>query len=317
VHRTEDTADCPDARALADKVAEQMHRVALSPATDGAAGGLDVQIYRSEAGYTAVVQSGGKTRTLSDKGSTCGGLAAALAVSIAVMLDTEPLPPAPDPPPPPPPPPIAPEPPPAIVTRVTPESRRPRPSFEDDRFTEPRRFRIALAAGPTLTDGLLRPLAAGIVGELELRFGRFSVGAGVLALPSQTISYGAGQVTLGLTTGVLHGCAAPVSIGGSQLAGGEDEAIRFALCIDGVGGAIRGVGQGYKVDRTSSLPWASAGASALFVQRIWGPLSWGARVWVLFPLVKQSFVVDNGGGTAFAPSSVGGALDLGLRVSIW
>jgi hypothetical protein len=260
-----------------------------------------------------VVQSGGKTRTLSDKGSTCGGLAAALAVSIAVMLDTDPLPPAPDPPSPPSPPPIALEPSPAPVA---PAPRPPRPSFEEDRFTEPRRFRVAIAAGPTLTDGLLRPLAAGIVGELELRFGRFSVGMGVLALPSQTISYAPGQVTLSLTTGVLHGCAAPVSIGGSQFAGGEDEAIRFALCIDGVGGSIRGAGQGYKTDSTSSLPWASAGASALFVQRLWGPLSWGARAWLLFPLVKQSFVVDNG-GTAFAPSSVGGALDLGLRVSIW
>src|SRR5580700_3795505 len=91
VHRTEDSADCPDADALAAAVAQQMKRPALDPGASGR--GLDVQIYRSEAGYTAVIQAGGKTRQLSDRGPTCEGLAAALAVSIAVMLDAEPLPP--------------------------------------------------------------------------------------------------------------------------------------------------------------------------------------------------------------------------------
>src|SRR3954463_2852816 len=67
VHRTDDAADCPDARALAALVARHRKRPALDPldappsaaASDPRAPapepGLDVQIYRSEQGYTAVV----------------------------------------------------------------------------------------------------------------------------------------------------------------------------------------------------------------------------------------------------------------------
>lgn len=314
VHRTEDTADCPDARGLADRVAEQMRRPALVPLAEPVAGadrGLDVQIYKSSEGYTAVIQAGGKTRQMSDKGPSCGGLAAALAVSIAVLLDTEPLPPAPDLPPPPAPP-STPVP---LVTAWSPPPA-PLPPTTDDRPSDVRRFRVALAVSPVITVGVLRSFAGGVASEIELRFGRFSVAAGVFALPGQTIDFPPGQVTISLVTGLLRGCVAPVSIGGSTLAGGEDESIRFALCVDTMAGAIRGVGQGFSPDRTLSLPWASAGTSALFAQRIWGPLSWGARAWLVIPFLKQSFFVDNL-GTAFAPASVGGALDIGLRVSIW
>jgi hypothetical protein len=193
---------------------------------------------------------------------------------------------------------------------------QPAPPPVDDRPSDVRRFRVALALSPVVTVGVLQPFAGGVDSELELRFGRFSVAAGVFALPGQSIDYAPGQVKVSLVTGLLRACVAPVSIGGSTLAGGEDESIRFALCVDGLAGAIRGVGQGYPIDRTTTLPWASAGPSALFAQRIWGPLSWGARAALLIPLLKQSFFVDNL-GTAFAPASVGGALDIGLRVSIW
>ncbi|APR83738.1 Hypothetical protein A7982_09087 [Minicystis rosea] len=313
VHRTEDTADCPDARALADKVAEQMHRPALTPLAEvvpGAERGLDVQIYKSSEGYTAVIQAAGKTRQLSDKGASCGGLAAALAISIAVLLDTEPLPPAPELPPAPPV-----EPPPPALPAV-PELVLPPPPIDDERPSDVRRFRVAIAASPVITAGMLRPFAGGITSEIEIRFGRFSIAGGAFALPGQTVDYAPGQVKLSLTTGLLRGCVAPISIGGSTSGGGEDEAIRFAICLDTLAGAVRGAGQGYKTNKTLSLPWAEVGPSALFAQRIWGPLSWGARAMLVIPVLKQSFFVDNL-GTAFAPSPVGGALDAGLRVSIW
>ena len=314
VHRTDDTADCPDARALAVLVAGHMKHPALAPGdvSPGPDRGLDVQIYRSDQGFTAVIQAGGKTRQLSDKGPTCGGLTAALSVSIAVMLDTEPLPPEPEPPPPPPSSPSAPEaaepplaPPPSPSPSPSPPSPSPPPL--DDRLPDVHRFHVSLAASPVVTDGILRPFAAGIVSELEVRFGRFSVGGGVFALPGQTIAYAPGQVTMALTTGFLRACGTLV---------GDGESLRLALCVEPFGGAVRGVGQGYRVDRTLSLSWAAAGTSAGFHQRIAGPLSWSARASLLIPLLKQSFLVDNV-GTAFTPAPVGGALDLGLRVSIW
>lgn len=121
VHRTADSLDCPDAWTLAGLVARHMKRPALEPLDEARAplpphargGGpqssLDVQIYRSEEGYTAVVQtevaatspqaprgSRLKARQLSDRGATCAGLAAALSITMAILLDTEvPLPPPP------------------------------------------------------------------------------------------------------------------------------------------------------------------------------------------------------------------------------
>lgn len=295
-------------------VAEQMRRPALAPAGEASLGvgrGLDVQIYKSAEGFTAVIQASGKTRTLSDKGATCGGLSAALSVSIAVLLDTEPLPPEPDPPPPAP----APAPPPPAIATTPAPITTPPPLPIDERPSDVRRFRVAIAASPMVTTGLLRPFAGGLAADLEFRFGRFSIAGGVIALPGQTIDFPPGTVDLSLTSGTLRGCVAPVSIGGSPTPG-EDESLRFALCVDAMAGAIHGAGQGYRPDRASTLPWAAAGASALFAQRIVGPLSWSARVSLVIPLLRQSFFVDDV-GTAFQPASVGGALDAGLRVSIW
>lgn len=304
VHRTDDTNDCPDANALAALVAEQMKRPALAPAagSPGPDRGLDVQIYKSEAGYTAVIQAGGKTRQLTDQGTSCRGLAAALSVSLAIMLDTEPLPPEPEPPPParaPEPP--APEPPPPAPPAPAP------PPPADERPSDVRRFRVTIAAAPVVTAGVLQPFATGIAGELEIRFGRFSVGAGVFSLFDRSFAFGPGQVSLSLNAGLVRGCATVV---------GDADALRLALCLAPFAGAVRGAGDGYTVNRVTTHAWAAAGVSALFTQKIVGPLSWGARAELLIPLLKSQFSVDNV-GTAFSASPVGGALDAQLRVTIW
>jgi hypothetical protein len=319
VHRTEDSADCPDADALAAAVAQQMKRPALDPGASGR--GLDVQIYRSEAGYTAVIQAGGKTRQLSDRGPTCEGLAAALAVSIAVMLDAEPLPPEPEPEPSPAPPapaplgrpetlPPNPQPlPPAAGGRGAGTAVAPPPDDCDDRGTVSagRRFHVSLAVGPVITAGVLHAFAGGVTAEAQIRFGRFSVGAGALALPGQTYAYMAGQVHLDLASGFVRGC-------GAILADGD--ALRLALCAAPYAGAVRGVGSGFLSNRSASQAWAAAGASLLFDQHIWGPIGWGARAELVIPLLKTSFSVENV-GEAFTPAAVGGALDAELRLTIW
>jgi hypothetical protein len=304
VHRTEDSSDCPDARTLAALVADQMKHPALDAAFDmppGSDAGLDVQIYRSGQGFTAVIQAGGKTRQLTDTGATCAGLAGALAVSIAVILDTEPPPPPPEPPAAPPP-----------KARVSHTSSSPSPAPEPadpalhEPDAEPPRVRISLAAAPVVTVGLLQGFAGGVTGEVELRFGRFTVAGGVLALPGQSYGYQGGQVSLDMTVGVLRGCGI--------VAG--DEPLRFVLCLEPMAGAVRGNGTGFVTDKSTTLPWGALATSALFQQKIWGRLSWGARSELIIPLVKTSFVLDNV-GTAFAAAPVGGAWNIELRVSIW
>lgn len=319
VHRTEDVSDCPDARTLAGLVAQQMKRPALEPAFDLPPGddrGLDVQIYRSGQGFTAVIQAAGKTRKLSDKGSTCEGLAGALAISIAVLLDTE-LPPDPDPSPP------SPAPAPALPPGPPPDARgaaakrasSPPASSSSGEWPQPapedpgppsRKVRVSLSAAPVITVGLLQGFAGGVASDVELRIGRFTVGAGVMVLPGVTYAWSSGQVKLDMTTGMIRACG---------IVAGDDP-MRFVLCVEPMAGALHGSGQGFPVDRTTTLPWGAVSASALFQQKIYGALSWGARASLVVPLVKASFSVDNV-GTAFSAAPIGGAWNAELRVSIW
>ncbi len=316
VHRTDDAAGCPDAYALAALVAAQMKRPALEPATEVPPDrGLDVQIYRSERGFTAVIRAGGKTHQLSDKGRACTSLAVALSISIAVLLDTEPLPPEPEPPPLPvaeprsQPLPLPAQPLPEVPSFSFSPSLPP-PSVDppaEDRVPLPHSSRVTLVAGPAATVGVLQSWAFGLTSEVEVRFGRFSVAAGALVLPGQTFNWEMGQLQLDLTAGLVRACTALTS---------EENPIRFAACLEPFGGTLRGSGRGFPTDWTSSLPWVALGTSALFEQHLWGPVSWGARAGLVIPLLKASFVVDNA-GTAFTPAPVGGEWDAQLRVSIW
>jgi len=180
------------------------------------------------------------------------------------------------------------------------------PPPADERDSAVRPIRVSLAASPVLTVGLLESFAGGFTSEVEVRVGRFSIAAGVMVLPGQSFTYLPGQVKLDLTAGLLHGCARVVG----------DDPLHLALCAGALGGALRGTGEGYGVDETTTLPWAAAETSAVFHQRIWGPLSWGARAALLIPLLKTSFMVQNG-GTAFNAPPIGGAWSAELRVSIW
>lgn len=307
VHRTDDALGCPDARALAALVAKQMKRPALQPAGQGPRGadrGLDVQIYRSERGFTAVIQAKGKTRQLSDRDATCRSLAEALAVSITVLLDTDPLPPEPEqlPPPPAPPPPVAPpsrppEPPSAVTD--TPE---PLPVEDLGRVTS----HGVLMVAPVITLGLLQSWSMAILSELDVRFGRFSIAGGVLILPGQPVAGAPGSGSLDLTAGLLRACATAV----------EREALRLALCLMSFAGSVRLHSMGLPAggSSTTTVPWAAAGTGALFEQRIWGPFSWGVRADLVIPFVKSAFTMTS---FDYNPAPAAGMWDVEFRVAIW
>jgi hypothetical protein len=133
------------------------------------------------------------------------------------------------------------------------------------------------------------------------------VAGGFVALPSQTFAFQGGLVSLDLIAGVLRGCAT---------AAGDGAAMRLSFCLEPYGGIMHGSGRGFQTDLTTTVPWGAVGTSAIFQQRIWGPLSWGGRAGLLIPPLKTSFMVDNV-GTAYAAPPVGGAWDTELRVSIW
>ena len=329
VHRTEDTADCPDSAALAARVDRHMKRPALRPRSDVGAPGkdrpsLDVQIYRSEAGYTAVVQTGEKTRQITDNGATCRGLADAMAITLAILLDTEvPLPPP------------EPAPPPAPPTTIPFTPRLPPMPLVDDKPTPtepakvspfplpPRTFRIVAGAGATAATGLLTRLTLGGTGHVGLGIGRiFSVEAGFLVLPTQTVPY-AGKVKgasptatptvdLELTSALFRLCATARLV---------SEETRAGLCAGALVGTIRGEGRGFVVNQTATDPWIAGNLGAIFEQTLFWRLSLVTRASVYVPILRRSFIVDNVDAAsdpqAFSPASVGAGLDAELRLSIW
>ncbi len=296
VHRSADTADCPDARALAARVAEELKRPALEAldaAPVGREAGLVIQIYQSSAGYTAVVQVGGKTRSLTDAGPTCGGLSAALAVSLAVLLDQEPPPPEPEPPP------KAPEP--------TPKEEAPPPPVPIEPPSDVRAVRVSVAVAPALSTGLLEPLAGGLTGDLELRGHRFSLSFGALWLPGQSFEYQGGTARLSLAAGALRGCAAVL---------GDRDARSLGLCAGGLAGALQGSGSGYAKNASVTLPWGAVTGGAFFEDHVAGPLSLAGRASTVVPVAKGSLLVG-GVGTAFSSPPVGALFEAELRVTIW
>ena len=331
VHRTDDTADCPDSAALAARVDRHMKRPALRPRTDAATPGkdrpsLDVQIYRSEAGYTAVVQTGEKTRQISDKGATCRGLADALAITLAILLDTEVPPPAPEPTPEPPPAaPIEPRGPatPLVETTPAPTPTPPEPAQIEPFSLPPRTFRVVAGAGATAATGLLTRLALGGTGHVGLGIGRvFSVEAGFLVLPTQTVPY-AGKVKgaaasatptidLQLTSALFRLCATARLV---------TEDTRAGLCAGALVGTIRGEGHGFVTNQSATDPWIAGNLGAIVEQQLFWRLSLVTRASVYIPILRRSFTVDDvdtaSDPQAFSPASVGAGLDAELRLSIW
>lgn len=325
VHRTDDTLDCPDADALAARVARHMGRPALDPGSARArlpAGpALDVQIYRSEEGFTAVVQTGKSTRQLSDKGASCAGLGEALSITLAILLDElpppPPAPPAPAPTPSPPPP-AAPPASPPVAAVTAPPSPAPAPAFTG----------LSLGASALSTVGTLaHPVSFAGSASLTLTLGRFfAVEAGALIFPTQTVPFpyavkrpaddttptSAQSVDLSLATGLLRGCVTfPLAAAGPRLGG----------CLGLLAGALHAQGQGFFVDKSSTDPWVAAEGAALFEHRLVWRLSLVTRAALLVPLARRALqvndVLDPARSTAFSPSPVGAALDLGLRLSIW
>ena len=185
------------------------------------------------------------------------------------------------------------------------QAPEPLPAREGDADLLPPRYRLTVAAAPVLTVGILQGFAGGVSGEVELRIGRFTVGAGVLALPGQSFSYSGGQVNLDLTAGMIRACAI--------LAG--DEPLRFVLCLDPMAGSMRGSGR-VRDQPELQLALGLGGHQRPLPAEIWGRLSWGARSELVIPLLKDSLMVNNL-GTAFTAAPVGGAWNVELRVSIW
>ncbi|MGK3961268.1 hypothetical protein WMF38_50455 [Sorangium sp. So ce118] len=275
---------------------------AVAPASaSGAAPEYAVHFFRNESTYTAILQAGGRARQLSSEpGAACDELVGALALTIAILLDSEATPatapaavaPAPVAPPPAPPPP-------------------PRPAPDWD---------VSAEIGAAGTVGMLDPLRPAVMGELSLRRRAWSAGLGAVWLPRQEIDITPGAASIGLVAGAARGCATIT---------GELDGFRLSACAASLLGAVHGAGKGFAQDREASAPWFAVGGSAIAEGPLFGTraLGWSARATLLVPIARARFTVDRRSGSeagapvtteaVLDPSPVGLLVGLGARVSIF
>src|SRR5262249_10799358 len=151
---------------------------------------IDIQI-QHDGGYTAVIQTGNRVRQISDPGPTCAGLADALALTVAILLDVSERAPPPNPPPP------------------AASSRAPT-TPADSRAYRPRSG--AATVLPRASASFSGGISAGVVetapvfelgGDLRLA-SRIGVGASALWIPTQGISYAQHEVDVWLAAATLR-----------------------------------------------------------------------------------------------------------------
>ncbi|WP_437498762.1 hypothetical protein [Sorangium sp. So ce1099] len=272
----------------------------------GAAPEYEVHFLRTGATYTAVLQAGGRTRQLSSEpGAACDELVGALALTIAILLDSEATPatapaavaPAP----------VAPAP--VLPAPAPPPPPRPAPGWD-----------VSAEIGAAGTVGMLDPLRPAVMGELSLRRRAWSAGLGAVWLPLQEIDVTPGAASIGLVAAAARGCATIT---------GELGGFRLSACAASLLGAVHGAGKGFTPDREASAPWFAVGGSAIAEGPLFGTraLGWSARATLLVPISRARFTVDRRSGSAadapvtteavLDPSPVGLLVGLGARVSIF
>ncbi|WP_437618459.1 hypothetical protein [Sorangium sp. So ce1151] len=272
----------------------------------GAAPEYEVHFLRTGATYTAVLQAGGRARQLSSEpGAACDELVGALALTIAILLDSEATPATASAP-------VAPAP--AAPAPVAPAPAPPPPP------RPARGWDVSAELGAAGTVGVLDPLRPAVMGELSLRRRAWSAGLGAVWLPGQEIEVTPGAASIGLVAAAARGCATIT---------GELDGFRLSACAASLLGAVHGAGKGFAPDREASAPWFAVGGSAIAEGPLFGTraLGWSARATLLVPVSRARFTVDRrSGGEAGAPvtteavldpSPVGLLVGLGARVSIF
>ncbi|MBK8252025.1 MAG: hypothetical protein IPK82_05090 [Polyangiaceae bacterium] len=293
VLRAPGAEDCVDASTLADRVMLLTGRRALKAAEGSATqGAFEVQILHSADGYTAIVLASGKSRQISDPGPSCENLSDALALTLAILVDSD----EPDP--------------------ITPPSGTATPS-PPVRIYVPPPIDQAQSVGPRLlispSFGLSSGLSGAIVPTLilvnDLRLiGPFSVLAGFTWMPAQDFPLGDGRLELQLMYGQIAGCASTWSFLGSARLGG---------CAQFNAGALRAKAIGYSGGTEEVVrPYTSFGLTGLLDIPVVGPLYWSTRLSVFLNVPQEAFAIRDV-GTAFDPPLVGFVVGTGASVKIF
>ncbi len=294
VQRTQRTVDCPDAEILAARVAAHMGRPAFDTTAFASESGYDVQIQREGDSYEAVVRTSerrDRVRTLSDPGPGCAGLADALSVTLAILLDQAAEPAAP---------------PSASAPSPGPRPFAPPPAAP---AVDREHFALSLQGAGTL--GPVERLAPAFVVDVEARpTPSFSLGISGFFPSSQTFDFAPGEVDVSLRFASLRGCY--VALGASS-----PSRASLALCPALALGSLKGAGRDYPISRSESRPWVALSAAVTASGTLFAPFGWVARVDGFLPVSDERFSIDGLPGVAYDPPPVGVAASLGLRLVVF
>lgn len=276
VENSGDAATCPDSDAL------RIRTLALGLPPTEPREALDIRVrFRRENGFFhATVTTAGRSsgeRELTDASTTCDALAAATAVTLAVLLDLRPY-----------------------------EGARPSsksaPAASASERGEPGLFRhAALHAHEDVAYGVLGPaFSVAFGGDARLRLSRIDVTLGGFASLERSVDLLPGTVEVGLAAGYLGFCVAALRASRLELGG----------CASFELGRFRGAGHGYYGNEERSALWlaGSIGATLAFeLSRHWA-VRLGAGM--VIPFQQQEPVVNRVGRAYDAPA-VGGVATLG------
>lgn len=276
VERGAGADDCPDGRALDGLIG------VLSNAPEAGEVHATVAFDHGAAGYEARLRFGGAKegqRTLTDTGPTCEALGRAVAITIALVLDT-----------------TAERAPPIAIAPPPPEPAHAKTSGVLSVLGGPA---VGLVGGPSVMGGAA--LSVGVGRRLRVE------GAGQAVAP-RTSTLDPGTVEVGLLAGRLSACVTVNDV---------ESRWPVELCARGLGGRLRGAGSGFPAANvTRDLAFWAAGVGAEVQHTLGGRLVLGAEATLLAPLRTSTFSVGNR-GVAYESAAVAAMLQLAVGVAVW
>jgi hypothetical protein len=302
VAHTAGAASCPDAAALQRRT-EQIRGTSSLPPEES----YHVTFGAEPSGFTASIERRGAvgTRVLRAPGATCGALAEAVAVTLALLLDgeqsvAEPLDPSG----------AAARREPALAlgaartAATAPPATPATPITAAPRAQTAREPHATFALGAAAGFGLLRVASPALLADVGWLAGRFRVGAGALGFLPSTVALGPGRVRTTLASGTLRGCAAALEL----------RTLRLELCSGAHVGAQRGRAGGYTRNEGRRHLWVALPLE-LALARFVGALGFECAAGALLPLRRHDFSVENV-GSSYRSWPVAAVLSMRV-VAVW
>lgn len=258
---------------------------------------ITVELSHDLTGYRAVIAARGRrqgTRTLADVGPTCANIAAAVAITLVVLLDPD-VPRTLDVP-------RVPVVPPRAEVRAVPPLPAPTP-------LPSRPVAVGAEAHGGVALGVLQHAALLLEGGTRLDLAhRFSLGAGGGVVLPERAPFGGGTVELSLAYAYLHG--------GFWLLESHGEG-RLAAVAGSVVGSLAGDATGFEHHSARHLFFGAALAGGELFTTLTSHFAWSARALLMLPYLREGFsVVGTGGASAsFRVPAVGGVITTGLSAT--